>query len=65
MWTIPYTRVRKEFFKPGIPSADASTLCTALGGDHNKDSSIVLEVEPAGLLLFLPETIVQILRTLT
>ena len=40
--------------------ADASILCTALGGDHNKGSSPV--VDQPSLLLFHPETILQILR---
>ena len=38
-------------------------LCTALGGDHNKDSSPVQVEDPPGLLLFLLKTFEHILRT--
>ena len=32
----------QENFRPGISFADGSILCTALGGDHNKDLSPAL-----------------------
>ena len=38
-------------------------LCTALRGDHNKDSSPVQVEDPPGLLLFLLKTFEHILRT--
>ena len=49
----------ENYTAPAI-SADASNLCTALGGDHNKDT--VQVVDSRSLLLFLPETAVQTLR---
>ena len=46
----------KKYLDPGIDFANASILCTALGGDRNKDPSLVYIVDLQSLLLFPPET---------
>ena len=53
---------RQENYHPGISKADASSRCTVLGGDHNKDFSPVYVVGQPSLFLFLPDTLVQIMR---
>ena len=46
----------QNIYSPGISLADASILCTALGGDHNKVPIHVKVVNPMSLLLlFLPD----------
>ena len=52
----------QDIYGPNFLSCSASILSTALGVDHNKDSLPVKVVDAPNLLLFLPETIVQILR---
>ena len=39
----------QEVYRQGNTQADASFLCTALGGDHDKDSFTVKVVDPPSL----------------
>ena len=48
--------MKQERDRPGISLADASILCTELGGDHNKDLG-------ARVFVLVPEILALILRT--
>ena len=58
---IPFPK-GQEIYRLRITSADALILCTALGGDHNKDYSPVQVVNAPSLLSLLTDTKVPIMR---
>ena len=58
------TVIHQENYWPEISWTDASILYIALGGDHNINSFFCKLWIHSVLLLFLPDTVVQILRTL-
>ena len=63
MYPIHHISRGQEILETSL--ADASILCTALGGGHNKDTSPLWVAKQPCLLLFLPETILQNLRIIT